>query len=626
MGNAFVRQLGAESGVQLNPLRDNSEIPATGNSDQAFGIIMRAVRGRIDKPFVVDRGNVYRKLGRGEQIRVSALNEAWVHVVEALNKGAAQAVVQRLVTAAASIKWVVVSPSVVGSGAVLTATVTDGEISAVSVINGGSGYTEDVTISVSGGGGSGATLTPTVSGGVITGVSISNAGGGYTSAPALAAVPAIGSSYNFTVQASGEPTGNYLLAVKHLECFNDGIKVKFAADEKKVGGTPVANDYITLRITDKDDNKLFEFYGSLKADAVDDYGNSAYLPDIVQSQTDLIEVMIGVPGASAMIGTDSGAYGYDGNGRQKWSASGTLIAFSEGGTSYDAAVYSAARQKLQSTQFEFEYLASGGSQAAGLLTQLAQLAHDTNRQFRFDVPGSLTPDQAVSFVESLGISSSPSAHLMHAFWAPLKSVDPTSVNPHGHIGAATLNIALACGRNAVKDAKGFAPKNYPIAGREWPVSRTRIVQTYTPSQPELNALAKAKINPVVYEVYTGGGRYVFRDSLTCAPVENSLKKLISVADMSASVDDTVTRVSKDYLQLPMEVAVKKTGDFLKTYFENAEAAKWIKPSDEPEMDGKAFLFDVRPNEARPYDDMDVTYALRYDGTARRIFVTQTISK
>ena len=46
MSTAFVRQLGSESGVQLNPLRDNSEIPTTDNSDQVFGIMMRATRGR----------------------------------------------------------------------------------------------------------------------------------------------------------------------------------------------------------------------------------------------------------------------------------------------------------------------------------------------------------------------------------------------------------------------------------------------------------------------------------------------------------------------------------------------------------------------------------------------------
>ena len=37
-------------------------------------------------------------------------------------------------------------------------------------------------------------------------------------------------------------------------------------------------------------------------------------------------------------------------------------------------------------------------------------------------------------------------------------------------------------------------------------------------------------------------------------------------------------------------------------------------------------FDVRPNEARPFDRMDVNYWLRYDGCVRQIFVTQTLSK
>lgn len=64
MSTAFVETTGTESGVQLNPLRGNSEIPAADNADQVFGIMMRALIGRIDKPFKVDRGNVFKKLGR----------------------------------------------------------------------------------------------------------------------------------------------------------------------------------------------------------------------------------------------------------------------------------------------------------------------------------------------------------------------------------------------------------------------------------------------------------------------------------------------------------------------------------------------------------------------------------
>jgi len=551
MTTAFVRQLGAESGVQLNPLRDASEIPTTDNADQVFGIMMRATRGRIDKPFTVDRGNVFKKLGAGEQIRINALNEAWVHVVEALNKGAYQAVVQRLVTNAAKIRWAVV--------------------------------------------------TPEVSGGTPTG------------------------AFTFAV-TDDLPSTPFLFAVKHLECFNDGFKLEFRAEDAQENGLPVGNDKLTLRLRDKQDNLLYEFYGSLKADAKDDYGNSAWLPDVAQSQTDAVEIAVGVTGNDAVVAADCAAYGYDSNGRQQWAKSDPLVCFVEGGTAYTTQNYMAAREKLQYSPFDYAYISSGGTQAPALLAQLAQLAFDTNRQLKFGVPGNLTPEAAVAFVAQLNMGASPTAHLMHAFWSPLKSDDPTGVNPHGYIGTETLNIAYACGRNAAKNAKGFAPKNYPIAGREWPVQRTRVVQTYSPSNQELNLLARVKINPVMFETYTGGGRYVFRDSLTCALVEFSLKKLIAVADMSTSIDEAVTRAAKDYLQLPMDMSIKRMRDFLTMLFEGAEASKWIVPSSDPMMNGRAWNFTVQPNEQRPYDAMDVSYWLRYDGTNRQTFVTQTLTR
>lgn len=621
MATAFTRQLGAESGVQLNPLRDASEIPALDNADQVFAIMMRATRGRIDKPFKVDRGNVLKKLGKGEQIRISALNEAWVHVVEALNNGAYEAVVQRLVTDAALIKWAKVTAttdtpafSATHTPAVLTATVTAGSITAVTVDSGGSDYDGTETITV-GGPGTNAVLTPVFTDGVITSVTVTNGGTGYATAPALTCLP-----------TAEEPVGSYLFAVKHLECFNDGIVVEFRADEKKTGGVAGANDKITVRIRDKDGVLLHEFYGSLDPAAKDDFGNSAYLPDVVSAQTDTIEIAVGVAGSNADVEPTSDAYGYDDNGQEKWARSSVLVCFTEGGTGYVTDDYIDARQKLQFTPHNYAYISSGGSQSPALLAQLAQLAFDTNRQLRFDVPGNLTPDAAIAFVEQLNFGASASSHLLHPFWTTFKSNDPTGINPRGFFGVATLNIAYACLRNAQTNAKGFAPKNYPIAGREWPVRRTNITQVHSLDNQTLNALAKAKINPVMYETYTGGGRYVFRDSLTSALVESSLKKLISVVDMSTSIDEAVTRFGKDVLQLPMTVALKRMTDYLTALFEDAEASGWVVPSDEPEMGGRAWKFDVRPNEVRPYDRMDVAYWLRYDGAVRQIFVTQTLSR
>lgn len=551
MTTSFVRQVGHESNVQLNPLRDTSELPSLNISDQVFGIAARFTRGRIDRAFKVDTSNARSKLGRGEPVRVSALNEPYVHVFEALDQGAYEAVISRLTTSAAKVKWATV------------------------------------------------TITPAVTG----------------------AEP-VPESIVFAV-SEDEPDPGFTLAVKHLECFNDGIVLSLHADEVVTGGVAQATKIVTLRLSDKDGNVIHEYTGSLDADAKDDYGQPNWLPDVVASQTVDLEVLAPVDGS---IAPESAIYGSDANGQANWVSSAVLECFEEGGTAYTTDDYLRARNALQYTPHNYAYISSGGSQSPALLLQLAILAFQTNRQFRYDIPGNLKPEAAIAFAEQLNMGSQKEAHLLHAFWAPLRTNDPTGINGKGYYGTATLNIALACARNAQIDANGFAPKNFPVAGREFPVPRSGVVQTYTPSNPELSALAKAKINVVCWEEYDGGGRYVWRDSVTSALVDNSLRKLIAVADMAAHTDDFVTRTAKAALQKPMKTSVRVLGDALKRYFEGAEAAEWIVPSDDPSMKGAAARYEVAPNKARPYDALDVRYWVRYDGTNRVTYVTQTITR
>lgn len=58
-------------------------------------------------------------------------------------------------------------------------------VTAITIGNGGSGYTSAPTITLTGGGGTGATAEATVSGGVITKITVTNAGQGYTTAPTV---------------------------------------------------------------------------------------------------------------------------------------------------------------------------------------------------------------------------------------------------------------------------------------------------------------------------------------------------------------------------------------------------------------------------------------------------------
>ena len=617
MSAAFSRQLGAQPGIQLNPVLDNTDGFAPDTSDQVFGTVMRSTRGRIDKPFYVDSGTVSAKLGAGESMRVTPLNEAYVHVVEALNNGATQAAIQRLVPSTAVLQMMIAVTGPVGSGAVLVATIAAGAVTGATITSGGEDYPEDVTIQI-GGPGAGAVLRATVTAGVITAVAFVAGGTGYATVPPLTVVGGTTTTYSVS---DTEPDG-FLFSIKHLECYNDGVSISYHADAlSDANGNPIANQTITFRLLDPAGVNIFgDISASLDPNAVDDYNNSLYLPDVAAALTDALEITVG---ADATVTPDSDAYGRDDNGLDKWSTSPVLDYFSEGGFGYEVSDYTTAVNALQFTELEYGYIASCGSQAVALLSQLSSLAYNVNKCFKLDVSGTLTPAAAIAFVAQLSLVGTKD-YYCHVYWSPIKSDDPTGINGKSVFGTSTFNIARACARNAQTDANGFAPKNYPIAGKAWPLNRTGMSQIYTPSTNELSDLATAKINPVLYKKYNGGGLYVFTDSLTSATTTVSFKKLISVAEMSSSIDDNVVMAGNEFIQLPMEICIKKTGDYLKTLFEGAQTAKWIVPS--ASMNGAAFQYSVTPSAIKPADNMIIQYSLRYDGVARQITVTQTISK
>ena len=72
-----------------------------------------------------------------------------------------------------------------GNSAVASASVLNGQVQSISVINGGSGYASPPLVILIGGGGSGAIATAAVANGAVSSVTITNAGSGYTSAPTV---------------------------------------------------------------------------------------------------------------------------------------------------------------------------------------------------------------------------------------------------------------------------------------------------------------------------------------------------------------------------------------------------------------------------------------------------------
>lgn len=411
------------------------------------------------------------------------------------------------------------------------------------------------------------------------------------------------------------PTSAFLLAIRHLECFNEGVKAEIHAEAAEdEDGDPAASKSVRIRIFDLSGGLLFSFSGSLDPAATNDFGESIYLPNVVSQQTDLLEVVVA---ANASVPTTSGYYGDDTDGSAK-TASADLVYFTEGGTTYASGDIDRAVGLLRETMFPFGYIAGLGTQSTTVITKLGELGPEINTQVVLDVPGTLGVDAAIAFANQFNFDS----HYIHWYWAPLRAIDPLN---GGKItfGVSGAQIGLRCKRNANTDANGVPPKNYPIAGKNWPLTRTAIVQDVTPSDPDLEKLAKARINPVIYQTYNTGSAFVFYDSLTAAKTSAD-RKLIAVAEMSSQVDAWVTAQVKEYLQLPMTETIRRTTNYLKTLFEGLETAKWLVSS--ASLEGSAFKATVKPNAQKPKTHVDVSYWMSYDGTTRAIFVQQTISK
>jgi hypothetical protein len=433
-----------------------------------------------------------------------------------------------------------------------------------------------------------------------------------------------------TMSAGSPPVGTwststtapstYAIYLQHLDCHNDGVTVQINALQNLVSGVAQATNMVRLQILDNQTGKVlngYDFTGSLVSTSVDEFGMSNYLPNVIAAQTD--GVVAWVSASFTSVATNVAFYGNDTNGNPLW-LSASLTPFTEGGTVYANSDYDAALNRLRYSPRPFGYLMSGGTQNTALLSKLLTLGYNLNVQCSWDIAGSLTPSAAITFYNSVA----PNSRYSQCYWAPIMSQDPINGGSF-YWGTSCDNIAMRCARNARTDSNGLAPKNYPVAGSAFPLSRVGMRQTYTPSDPELSSLADSRINPVIFVRYNNGGKFVFYDSLTGA---NSIggTKLINVTEMSSSVDDLVTKYAQECLQFPMAVAIKRISKFLKDLFAATDSAGWTTPSPQGLLLNGSNEWTVAPNAQRPFDRVDINYGVHYDGTARAIYVQQTVSR
>lgn len=107
-------------------------------------------------------------------------------------------------TAAPSVVFTQVNGDIGSGGAVATANVPASAIESLTLTNGGSGYTTNPTVTISGGGGSGATASASVDPMSVIKITLTSAGTGYTSAPTVTLTGGGGSGATAQAFVSGD--------------------------------------------------------------------------------------------------------------------------------------------------------------------------------------------------------------------------------------------------------------------------------------------------------------------------------------------------------------------------------------------------------------------------------------
>jgi hypothetical protein len=566
----FERQIGEQSGIQLNPTVDRTDGVA-GFGDQTAAIVGSFSRGRIDKPFWVDGQTLRAKLGAAVSLNKSLLNEAYLHVFEALRNGAQQVLVSRLLRESVTNDYVVIQIDA-AAGALQTET---GE----PILDG-----------------AGNPITMGNTGIITTAASIAS---GFADELAIAFKLKDGINEGFVVRANFD-------AYDDVDAWND-LHTVFNPKSLR----------ITIEILDKASLQvLYRAIGAVHPDSVDEFGQTRYIGDLA---SDVFVFYAGnLPNASYQEALEDSTLGVMADGTRLFIRK-SVDPFNHINTAYTNTELDVACDALRYTNEDFGYIMGGGTQSVPLLTRLIDLSYHTETLLAIDVPSDKNEEDAITWVNALNVDN----FLISCYWTPLKCDEPINGGKQSW-GSSGAQIGLRCNRNARVNSIGFAPKNNPIAGKNWPLPRTGITQLRTPTANQLSNLAKAKINPVILDKFSDGSRYTFRDSLTMARTLISKRKLITTAEMSAHMNQIAVRIVKDYLQQGMTVAIARSRAQIERLCQNAEASGWLVPSRDPQFLGLTYTLELKPNDARPNDWMDVRFYVSFDGVARVAIIEQTI--
>lgn len=281
-------------------------------------------------------------------------------------------------------------------------------------------------------------------------------------------------------------------------------------------------------------------------------------------------------------------------------------------------------KRLMSLQQRPNYIAIADMSSLPIIEAAAEVMNKRNCHLMLDVGDFTDWHTVVALVNSIGINDARCTVL----WSPNKS---------RHARAATVlarkkwrpcvgdYLGKHLLRNARTNESGIAPLHEPIAGYRYPIVFKDMEKMAGVDLDEeaQNAIASARVIPVIYEEFSDGGHWIYGDALTQYDSKTSALKLTNAAEIATYTTNVVIGIVKKHLLKAMSSFIEDVQDEAGSFLDKCATAGLLQPS--AELDGKYYVLTALPTD-NSFEKATVTLIRRPEGCARQVIFSDTVTR
>lgn len=283
---------------------------------------------------------------------------------------------------------------------------------------------------------------------------------------------------------------------------------------------------------------------------------------------------------------------------------------------------------LTSTALPPSYLTLPRTDDLAVFNVALRAAQELNIPLDAELDPTLTIDEACQLATDLSVDD----HRLQTIWSPnecrprdagiIRGRTIPAYASGKYLGMKLLRNARTTSQGIPLIAEAVAGERYPF---NFPLMKKRGDVFFT--KPNLQKLAKAKVNVVREINFETGTKFVLSDALTHYKAKpNSALRLVNSAEILCLTFNKPLEILRKHMLRAMSSYLTDAGREIDEFYSKCASptAGLLKPADD--LDGRPYRFSLVPDVNMPFERVRFTVARRPEGLVRSVITENIASK